>query len=45
LLYHVSTRHLKKVFWPNIFVKGKILILAMLEYASGLTFASAAILN
>jgi hypothetical protein len=38
-----TTSHLKKAFWPHIFVGGKIQILGILEYASGLNFASAAI--
>ena len=37
------TSHLKKVFWPPIFGGGKIRILEIPEYASGLNFASAAI--
>jgi hypothetical protein len=39
------TSHLKKTFWPNIFVEGEIQILGILEYTFGLNFASAAILN
>ena len=37
--------HLKKTFCSHIFVAGKILILGIFEYASGLNFASASIQN
>ena len=41
----VIPSHLKKVFWPNIFVGSRFQILNMQAYASGLEPESAAILN
>jgi len=40
-----ATSHLKKVFWPNIFVGTRFQILNIQAYASGLKPESAAILN
>ena len=37
--------HLKNVFWPNIFVGASLQILDIQQYASGLKFGPAAILN
>jgi hypothetical protein len=45
LLRGIPASHPQKTFWPNIFVGGEIKILGILEYASGLNFASAAILS
>jgi hypothetical protein len=39
------TSHLKKIFWPNIFVGSRFQILNIQAYASGLKPGSAVILN
>ena len=42
---NATTSHLKKVFWPNIFVGSLFQVLDILQYACGLEKESVAILN